>query len=174
MMFPEGRRRATRQPECLGYSRWCPEVNFPGLWLSSGEYAVGSQTESKRSYCRICTTQCGILIDLEGDQIVKIRGDRDHPVSKGYTCPKGRAIGRLHHSPGAFTQPMLRRRDALVAVSWEECLDDLAAMLRSVIERHGPHAIGVFFGSGLGMDAAGFRMAEGFYRGWARRRDSRR
>ena len=120
--------------------------------------------DAKRTYCRVCTTQCGIMIELDGDQIVKIRGDHDHPLSKGYTCPKGRAIGRMHHYPGAITRPMMRKAGELVPVTWEECLDDLAARLRGVIDRHGPNAVGTFFGSGLGMDAAGFRMAEAFYK----------
>src|SRR5438067_3985113 len=121
--------------------------------------------ESKRSYCRICTTQCGILVDVAGDRIVKVRGDRDHPLTRGYTCPKGRAIGQVHHHPDAITQPLMRKAGELVPVGWDECLDDLAGKLRRIIDAHGPNAIGVFFGSGLGMDASGYRMAEAFYRG---------
>ena len=120
--------------------------------------------ESKRSYCRVCTTQCGIFVDVVGDQIVKVRGDRSHPLSKGYTCPKGRAIGRSHHHPDAISRPMMRKNGELVAVDWEVCLDDIATRLRSVIDSHGPNAIGVFFGSGLGMDASGYRMADAFYK----------
>jgi len=120
--------------------------------------------ESKRSYCRVCTVQCGIFVDVCGDQIIKIRGDRDHPLSKGYTCPKGRALGRWHHHPDAITAPMMRKAGKLVRVEWEEFLDDLASRLRSVIDNHGPNAVGIFFGSGLGMDASGYRMAEAFYK----------
>lgn len=125
---------------------------------------TGPSIQSRRSYCRVCTTQCGIIVDIDGDRILKVRGDRDHPLTKGYTCPKGRAIGALHHHPEAITRPMMRKAGELVPVEWEECLDDLAAKLRAVIEKHGPHAIGVFFGSGLGMDASGYRMAEAFYK----------
>jgi anaerobic selenocysteine-containing dehydrogenase len=118
-----------------------------------------------RSYCRVCTTQCGIIVDLDGERIVKVRGDREHPLTKGYTCPKGRAIGALHHHPAAITRPMMRKGGELLAVSWSECLNDLAVKLRSLIDTHGPNSIGVFFGSGLGMDASGYRMAEAFYKG---------
>ena len=30
---------------------------------------------SKRSYCRICTNQCGVVIDVAGDQVVKVKSD---------------------------------------------------------------------------------------------------
>ena len=118
---------------------------------------------TKRSYCRICTTQCGIVVDVAGDRIVKVRGDRAHPLTRGYTCPKGRSLGLLHHHVDAITAPMLRVDGALAAASWDAVLDDLAARLKAVVDEHGPGAVAFFFGSGLGMDAAGFRMAEAFH-----------
>jgi anaerobic selenocysteine-containing dehydrogenase len=119
---------------------------------------------SKHSYCRICTNQCGVVIDLAGDQVVKVKGDFKQPLSKGYTCPKGRALGQLHHHPRAITQPLLRRNGELVPVSWEEALDDLATRLRRVVDTYGPNSVGVYFGSGLGMDASGYRLADTFYK----------
>ncbi len=127
---------------------------------------AGDTAVSKRSYCKICTNQCGVVIDVDGDQIGRIKGDFDHPLSKGYTCPKGRAIGKLHHHPEAITQPLMRTGDALVPVGWDECLDDIAARLKAVVDRYGPNSVGVYFGSGLGMDASGYRMAEALYRGF--------
>src|SRR5262245_42484408 len=116
-----------------------------------------------RSFCRICTTLCGILVDVSGEEVRRVRGDRDHPFSHGYTCPKGRSLPRMHHHPDRLERPLIRVGDRLAATSWERCLDDLAERLRAVIDRHGPRAIGVFFGSGIGMDASGYRMAEALY-----------
>lgn len=120
--------------------------------------------ESKRTYCRICTNQCGMVVDVEDQQIVKVRADRDHPLSKGYSCPKGRALGGIHHHPDAITRPMMRKDGALVPVSWDEALDDIAAKLRVVIDAHGPNAVGFYFGSGLGMDASGYRLVDTFHK----------
>lgn len=117
-----------------------------------------------RTHCKICTNQCGVVANVLGDEIVRVKGDFDHPLSKGYTCPKGRAIGKLHHHQDALTQPMMRRDGVLTPVDWEDCLDDLAARLNAVIDAHGRNAIGFFFGSGLGMDASGFRMGDSFYK----------
>ena len=58
-----------------------------------------------RSFCRICTSVCGILVDVAGDEVVRVRGDQDHPLSHGYTCAKGRALAadapppRPHRAP---------------------------------------------------------------------------
>lgn len=116
--------------------------------------------QTTRTFCRICTSLCGLLVDTEGDQIVDVRGDPDHPLTQGYTCPKGRALKQLHHHPSRLERPMLKRNGELEAVSWDECFDDLAASLQRIIDQHGSSAIGVYFGSGIGMDAAGYRTAE--------------
>ena len=73
-----------------------------------------------RSHCRICTNQCGITLTVEGDQIVRVKGDFEHPLSKGYSCPKGRAIGGVHHHPDAITRPLMRKNGELVPVSWDD------------------------------------------------------
>ena len=130
------------------------------------------EVRTVRSFCRICTAVCGILVDVSDDEVVRVRGDPDHPFSHGYTCPKGRALPRMHHHPDRLERPLLRVGDRLEPTTWDACLDDLAARLRAVIDDHGPEAIGVFFGSGVGMDAAGYRMAEALYAKLGTRRGS--
>lgn len=116
-----------------------------------------------RSFCRVCTSVCGILVDLSGDQVVRVRGDPDHPLSHGYTCAKGRALPKLHHHPDRIERPLLRVDGVLQSTTWDTCLDDLATRLRTIIDRFGPAAVGIFFGSGVGMDAAGYRMAQALH-----------
>jgi anaerobic selenocysteine-containing dehydrogenase len=116
-----------------------------------------------RSFCRICTSVCGILVDVAGERVVRVRGDRDHPFSRGYTCPKGRGLPQMHHHPDRLEYPLMRIDGRLEPTTWGACLDDLAARLRDVTARHGPRSIGVFFGSGVGMDASGYRMSEALH-----------
>jgi anaerobic selenocysteine-containing dehydrogenase len=116
------------------------------------------------SFCRICTAICGIEVDVSGDQVLRVRGDRHHPLSHGYTCAKGRALPALHHHPDRIERPMRRVDGRLQATSWNECLDDLGDRLRAIIDEHGPGAVGMYFGSGLGMDAAGYRMMEALFK----------
>ena len=80
-----------------------------------------------RSFCRICTSVCGILVDVAGDEVVRVRGDHDHPLSHGYTCAKGRALPQLHHHPDRIERPMMRVDGVLTETTWETCLDDLGS-----------------------------------------------
>lgn len=121
-------------------------------------------SESRRTYCRICTNQCGVVAQVAGNTIIGVKGDFSHPLSNGYTCPKGRALGRAHHHPHAIKQPLMRKHGELVPVAWEECLDDLAQRLSDVVATRGSHAVGVNFGSGMGMDASGYRIGDAFHK----------
>ena len=126
-----------------------------------------SGTRTVRSFCRVCQSVCGILVDVhidgDSDRVLQVHGDRDHPVSAGYTCAKGRALPQLHHHPDRLDHPQIRDDGVLRDTDWDDCLDDLAGKLRVIIDRDGPEAVGIFFGSGIGMDAAGYRMAEALH-----------
>ena len=121
------------------------------------------EIRAERSYCRICTAMCGIVVEVEGDQVVRVRGDRDHPVTHGYMCPKGRALPKMHHHPKRLERPMMKAGGDFHPSSWESCLDDLGVRLRRIVTEHGPAAVGIFFGSGVGMDAAGYRAAQALH-----------
>lgn len=121
----------------------------------------GPLTE-RRGFCTICSALCGIVVALEGESVVEVRGDPEHPVSRGYTCPKGRALGRLHHHPERLGHPQLRRRGELRDVSWDECLEDLAGRITEVLETAGPDGVGMYLGTGSSYDANGRRLAERF------------
>jgi anaerobic selenocysteine-containing dehydrogenase len=111
---------------------------------------------------------CGIVVDVDGDgdaeRVVRVRGDKGHPLSHGYTCPKGRALPKMHHHPDRLERPLMRVGGELRPATWDACLDDLGHRLATIIDRHGPASVGVFFGSGVGMDAAGYKMAERLHR----------
>ena len=59
------------------------------------------------TFCRLCPAFCGMLVTVEDDRVVSVTGDPDNPVSRGYTCSKGRASGALHHHPARLDAPLL-------------------------------------------------------------------
>jgi anaerobic selenocysteine-containing dehydrogenase len=116
--------------------------------------------QTVRSFCRVCTSVCGILVDVEGDEVIRVRGDQDHPFSHGYTCAKGRALPLLHHHPDRLERPRMRVDGRLRDTTWDACLDDLGTRLKDIIDRHGPDSVGFYFST---MESAGFRMAEALH-----------
>ena len=103
------------------------------------------------SYCRICAAACGIVVTVDGDRVVRVRGDDEHPTSRGYVCSKGRGLAEWHHSSHRLDRPRVRGRDA----TWDELLDDLAGAVNGVIAATGPDAVALYLATGLAYDAAG-------------------
>ena len=107
--------------------------------------------EDRLSFCRICAAACGIVVTVEGQQVLRVRGDPGHPVSRGYTCSKGRGLAVWHHSSERLDRPSLRGREA----TWDETLDDLAGVLGAVVGEQGPDAVALYLATGMAYDAAG-------------------
>jgi anaerobic selenocysteine-containing dehydrogenase len=114
---------------------------------------------TQRTFCRICIASCGLLVTVDGDQVVGASGDPDDPLSRGYTCAKGRALPAMHHDARRLEECLVRRDDALVPVSRRECLDDLTSVLVDVAASDGTDAIAFFLGGGGYQDAAAYWAA---------------
>ncbi|MEV5439145.1 molybdopterin oxidoreductase family protein [Streptomyces sp. NPDC052682] len=97
--------------------------------------------------CPLCEATCGLTLTIEGTRVTGARGDRDDVFSKGFVCPKGAAFGAVDADPDRLRAPLVRRDGELREASWEEAFDAVAAGLRPVVERHGPHAVGVVLGN---------------------------
>jgi anaerobic selenocysteine-containing dehydrogenase len=116
------------------------------------------------SACRVCAVGCGTIVELDGERVVAVSGDPDDPWSAGYTCAKGRAGGAFHHHPERFDVPLVRRDGELVATTWDDALDDIAARIAALVDEHGPEVIADYTGTGGPLDPSGYALAEGFMR----------
>ncbi|MCG6912193.1 MAG: molybdopterin-dependent oxidoreductase, partial [Deltaproteobacteria bacterium] len=105
--------------------------------------------------CSLCEATCGLTITVEDGRVVSVRGDKKNPFSRGYLCPKGAAIGSLHHDPDRLRRPLVRRDGALVEVSWEEAFKAVEKGLMPIVEKHGRDAVGVFLGNPCAHTMAG-------------------
>ncbi|HEY4332316.1 MAG TPA: molybdopterin-dependent oxidoreductase [Ilumatobacteraceae bacterium] len=103
------------------------------------------------SFCRICAAACGIVVTVEGETVVRVRGDSQHPVSRGYVCSKGRGLPAWHHHPARLDRPLLRG----VAVDWDTMLDDTATAIRTAIDGSGADAAAMYLATGFAYDSAG-------------------
>lgn len=127
--------------------------------------STGPEPEREhRSFCRICNAMCGIVVTTRGEQVVQVRGDDAHPLSRGYTCPKGRALAAFHHDPRRLDTPLVGRGAGRAPATWDTVLDDLAARVAATLDSHGPSGVAMYLASGSAFDSAGRRAAERFLR----------
>src|SRR5260370_35839353 len=100
-------------------------------------------TREVKSFCRICVACCGMILSLDGDdRVVRIRSDREHPKSEGYSCIKGLQSPEAHNSPTRILHPLKRMPDGSFArIGIEQALDEIAEKLRAIIDRDGIEAV---------------------------------
>lgn len=106
-----------------------------------------SATRTAYRTCPLCEAGCGLEITVRGEQVVRIRGDRDDVFSKGFLCPKGSTLKQLHDDPDRLRRPLVKRGGVHVEVDWPEAWQVTADLLTDVIERHGREAVGVYMGN---------------------------
>jgi anaerobic selenocysteine-containing dehydrogenase len=95
----------------------------------------------KTSCNRDCPDACGILAEVEDGRVRELRGDPDHPVTRGFLCYRTSRFLERQYDPERLRSPLLRRNGSFDPVSWEEALDLVAERLLSIREESGPAAI---------------------------------
>ena len=102
--------------------------------------------------CPLCEATCGLEITLEpdgrgGEQVRRIRGDRDDVFSRGFICPKGSTLKHLHEDPDRLRTPLVKRDGVHVEASWDEAWAAIEAGMNGVIDRHGRESLAVYVGN---------------------------
>ncbi len=116
-------------------------------------------TEWQPTACILCECNCGIQILLgpDGRSFDKIRGDKLHPASAGYTCNKALQLDHYQNGrTGRLTAPLRRRPDGSFAeIDWDTAISEIAARLREIGLRHGGESIFYYGGGGQGNHLGG-------------------
>ena len=97
--------------------------------------------------CTLCEAHCGIRVETEGPEVLRITGDPDDHRSRGYVCPKSQALRDLYEDPDRLRAPVRRTADGWVEMGWDEAIAFASAGLRRAAERHGRHAVANFLGN---------------------------
>ncbi|HEY3380273.1 MAG TPA: molybdopterin-dependent oxidoreductase [Vicinamibacterales bacterium] len=99
-----------------------------------------------RSACPYdCPDTCGLIVEVEDGRAVRVRGDREHPYSRGSLCPKMDRYDLTVHSPRRLEHPLVRigakGEGRFRTASWEEAVDLIATRFRTIVGAHGAEAI---------------------------------
>ena len=106
-----------------------------------------SNLRTVRAVCpHDCPDACGMLVTLDGERAISVRGDREHPFTRGFLCHKvARYPERVYHRDRL--QFPLRRVGSkgsgqFERISWDAALDEIAARFQAIADGpHGPQAI---------------------------------
>jgi len=94
---------------------------------------------------------CALLVGVEGNKIVSVKGDPEGFLNRGYICPKGLASPQRLTHPARLRRPLKRKgsrgEGKWEPVSWDEAIGIISENLRTVKDQIG--ARGVAFCQGM-------------------------
>jgi anaerobic selenocysteine-containing dehydrogenase len=100
----------------------------------------------RHSVCALdCPDACALLINVENGKGSKLRGDPDHPVTRGFLCGKVARYLDREYSPDRLTHPMKRTgakgSGRFSRIAWDEALDTISSELKRISGEYGSEAV---------------------------------
>ena len=114
----------------------------------------GAETgiEVRHTLCDICTPQmhCGLDVYVKDGRVLKVEGNKNHPVNQGKLCTKGLCNRQYLYRPDRILTPLRRvgeRGEGKFApISWDEALEEISRRLLDIRAAHGADAVTFFSG----------------------------
>lgn len=107
--------------------------------------------EIKKSWCGLCHLRCGILMEIEGERVVKVKGDPENPFSRGRVCQRGSLMLEHLYHKDRLNFPL--KRDGAKGeggwkrITWEGGMDEVAQKLNHLKEKFGPETLAFSHGT---------------------------
>lgn len=100
-----------------------------------------------------CPTSCGLVAETDGERILRVAGDKEHPVCKGLICRKMQNYERSIHSPERILTPLKRTgkkgEGEFAPISWEEAVKEITDRWKEILNTDGGDAILPVYYSGV-------------------------
>ena len=102
----------------------------------------------KKSACIICSLNCGLDIKTDAGRIIKIKGDKSHPISQGYICEKSQRMDFYQNGADRIDSPKRRKPDGSYEnIDWETAISEIAEKFTAIKNKHGGESI-LYYGGG--------------------------
>jgi anaerobic selenocysteine-containing dehydrogenase len=85
--------------------------------------------------CHLCEANCGLLIQMEGREVLSVKGDPDNALSRGHICPKATAIADLQNDPDRLRKPLKRVGDDWQEIGWAQAFAEIGEKTRAILAR---------------------------------------
>ena len=86
-----------------------------------------------------------MLVTVEHGRVTRLRGDPEHPVTRGFLCEKVVRYLDRQYSPQRLLYPQRRvgrkGEGRFERISWDEALDEIAQRLDRIVRDYGPEAV---------------------------------
>jgi NADH-quinone oxidoreductase subunit G len=117
--------------------------------LTSGTYRYKTRPWEMQyvpTVCAHCSNGCKTTLSVRNHEILRANNRDLSGINKDFLCVKGRFGFDFTNHPERVRQPLVRKGDKLLPVSWEEAAQTVASKLKAAYDAGAKDAIG-FIGS---------------------------
>ncbi len=105
----------------------------------------------KKAGCFFCHNNCGVLVHVKNNRVIKVTGNPDHPMSKGYICQRAVHAPKWLYHPDQLQYPLKRAgkrgEGKWQRISWNHALDEISGKLDQHRQAHGAESLVVTEGT---------------------------
>jgi len=103
-------------------------------------------TQVRHSVCALdCPDCCSLIINVDDAKGSRLRGDPNHPITRGFLCGKVAQYLDREYSPDRLLYPHKRigakGEGRFTRISWDEALDTVAVRLKSTVAEFGAESV---------------------------------
>lgn len=104
------------------------------------------ETRQVRGVCPLdCQDSCAWIARVEDGRVVRVTGDRDHPVTRGSLCAKVKDYETRTYAPDRLLHPLRRvgpkGSGTFRRVGWDEAIALIAERFRAIVDSDGGEAL---------------------------------
>ena len=92
-----------------------------------------------------CPDTCAMIYEVEDGRLVEVRGNKEHPMTRGGLCVKLKDYHDHHYNPDRVLHPLRRtgRKGSrqFVRITWDDAIAEITARWKDIIARYGSQAI---------------------------------
>lgn len=92
-----------------------------------------------------CPDTCSMVYEVEDGKLISVKGNADHPMTRGGLCVKLKDYEKRHYHPDRLLYPLRRTgpkgSKQFERITWDEALDEITTKWQAIIDEYGPHAI---------------------------------
>ena len=109
----------------------CVDACPTGALIEKGKKYESLADDKKEMLCPLCSVGCKLEVSLREGRLLSTKPAADGPVNHGQACVKGRfLIKDLVYIKKRIEKPLIRRKNKLEEVGWNEALDWVAGKLK--------------------------------------------
>lgn len=118
----------------------------PRAGRPAGALAPEPGTEVRSSVCpHDCWDTCALRVLVRDGKVLRVAGDPDHPVTRGYLCFKVNHYEERVYSPDRVLYPLKRvgakGEGRFERISWDEAIALIAGRLKEIVRQYGGEAV---------------------------------